>query len=343
MTEGRWVACGVHDLIDFGLKPGGELKIETTICDQIRQSHKAVVIDHVSKDAVFCNHPTPALYGFESYVSFPIILPNGDFFGTLCAIDPRPARVIPDPIEKGLPDMPTNAFFQYGVYEGIPRLLDLMDKHQVKLSSFMIGQAVDKAPDLAREIVMRGHEAAAHGRTWENSYLFDADAERARFPVAAPFVSPGLCIEYRPAADATSQRFCSGTQSTAAPKLFAALYRSSNRDVEVLRPVIFEGQIQGFAVVSIDMASLIEQSWHETGRLLVVVAVTLAVLCSLIYVAVDRMLRPTRIIVSGLEALSAKEFSTRLPKFDPAELSRSEVSSIHWPKRLSGRWPSGML
>jgi peptidoglycan/xylan/chitin deacetylase (PgdA/CDA1 family) len=53
--------------------------------------------------------------------------------------------VIPDPIEKGLPDLPTNAFFQYGVYEGVPRILDLMDKHQVKLSSFMIGQAVEGA------------------------------------------------------------------------------------------------------------------------------------------------------------------------------------------------------
>jgi peptidoglycan/xylan/chitin deacetylase (PgdA/CDA1 family) len=86
--------------------------------------------------------------------------------------------VIPDKIEKDLPDLPTNAFFQYGVYEGIPRLLDLFDKHDVKFSSFMIGQAVDKAPDLAREIVRRGHEAAAHGRTWENSYQLDPAAER---------------------------------------------------------------------------------------------------------------------------------------------------------------------
>src|SRR5260370_12978370 len=86
--------------------------------------------------------------------------------------------VIPDPIEKGLPDLPTNAFFQYGVYEGVPRILDLMDKHQIKLSSFMIGQAVEKAPDLAKEIVKRGHEAAAHGRTWENSYTLSPDAER---------------------------------------------------------------------------------------------------------------------------------------------------------------------
>src|ERR1700740_352847 len=33
--------------------------------------------------------------------------------------------VIPDPIEKGLPDLPTNAFFAYGHYQGIPRVLDL--------------------------------------------------------------------------------------------------------------------------------------------------------------------------------------------------------------------------
>jgi hypothetical protein len=46
--------------------------------------------------------------------------------------------VIPDPIEKGVPDLPTNAFFAYGHYEGIPRMLDLMDKHGIKLSSFMI-------------------------------------------------------------------------------------------------------------------------------------------------------------------------------------------------------------
>jgi peptidoglycan/xylan/chitin deacetylase (PgdA/CDA1 family) len=86
--------------------------------------------------------------------------------------------VIPDPIQQGLPDLPTNAFFQYGVYEGIPRILDLFDKHKIKMSSFMIGHAVDKAPDLAREIVKRGHEAAAHGRTWENSYALDPEAER---------------------------------------------------------------------------------------------------------------------------------------------------------------------
>jgi signal transduction histidine kinase len=91
VTEEHWVACSVLDNIDFGLKPGGELKVETTICHEIRQSRNAVVINHVSEDPAWCGHHTPAMYGFQSYISMPIVLADGTFFGTLCAIDPRPA------------------------------------------------------------------------------------------------------------------------------------------------------------------------------------------------------------------------------------------------------------
>lgn len=93
VTDERWVCCAVRDEINFGLVPGGELKLETTICHEIRQSRQAVVIDHVAQDETFCGHPTPAMYGFQSYISMPIMLADGTFFGTLCAIDPRPARL----------------------------------------------------------------------------------------------------------------------------------------------------------------------------------------------------------------------------------------------------------
>jgi signal transduction histidine kinase len=93
VTEDRWVACSVLDEIDFGLKPGGELKVETTICHEIRQSREPVIINNVAEDAAWCQHATPAMYGFQSYISMPIILADGSFFGTLCAIDPRPARL----------------------------------------------------------------------------------------------------------------------------------------------------------------------------------------------------------------------------------------------------------
>jgi signal transduction histidine kinase len=93
VTEDRWVACQVLDSIDFGLEPGGELSVKTTLCDQIRDTREAVVIEEVAKDERYASHHTPAIYGFQSYISMPIVLPDGTFFGTLCAIDPRPARL----------------------------------------------------------------------------------------------------------------------------------------------------------------------------------------------------------------------------------------------------------
>ncbi len=94
VTEDRWITCQVRDDIGFGLKPGDELQIKTTICNEIRDLGKAVIIDHVAEDPDFKDHHTPAMYGFQSYISVPILRKeNGSFFGTLCAIDPDPHNV----------------------------------------------------------------------------------------------------------------------------------------------------------------------------------------------------------------------------------------------------------
>ena len=93
VTEERWIACAVRDEIGFGLQPAGELDVKTTICDEIRASKQLVAIDHVAAEPRFCAHHTPAMYGFQSYISVPLCRPDGSFFGTLCAIDPQPAHV----------------------------------------------------------------------------------------------------------------------------------------------------------------------------------------------------------------------------------------------------------
>ncbi|MDG3002162.1 GAF domain-containing sensor histidine kinase [Paludisphaera mucosa] len=93
VTESRWIACAVRDEIAFGLQPGGELVVDTTICDEIRRSGELVVIEDADADERYDRHPTPKRYGFRSYISVPIVLPDGRFFGTLCAIDPRPAQL----------------------------------------------------------------------------------------------------------------------------------------------------------------------------------------------------------------------------------------------------------
>lgn len=91
VTDTHWIACAVLDHIRFGLLPGGELDLKTTICNEIRNHREPVVIDHVAMDPHYKAHHTPACYGFQSYISYPIMLPGGNFFGTLCAIDPNPA------------------------------------------------------------------------------------------------------------------------------------------------------------------------------------------------------------------------------------------------------------
>ena len=93
VTDARWIACAVRDEIAFGLEPGGELALETTICNEIRNSGRSVIFGQASLHPVFSTHQTPALYGFESYVSVPIARQDGTFFGTLCAIDPLPAKL----------------------------------------------------------------------------------------------------------------------------------------------------------------------------------------------------------------------------------------------------------
>lgn len=90
VTDEHWVACGVQDNLGFGLMPGGELALETTFCHRVRELSQNVIIDHVDKDEQYCKHPTPAQYGFQSYISVAIHLNDGSFFGTLCALDPEP-------------------------------------------------------------------------------------------------------------------------------------------------------------------------------------------------------------------------------------------------------------
>lgn len=93
VTETRWITCSVLDHVGFGLKPGDELPVESTLCNEIRDHRQIVVFDDAVADAKYCDHHTPRIYGLRGYISMPIILKNGSFWGTLCAIDANPANV----------------------------------------------------------------------------------------------------------------------------------------------------------------------------------------------------------------------------------------------------------
>jgi GAF domain-containing protein len=86
----RFVMLAVRDTIDFGLCAGESIGIDTTICREISQHRQMVVIEDVETDATYINHYAPKFYGFKSYISAPVILEDGSFFGTLCGLDATP-------------------------------------------------------------------------------------------------------------------------------------------------------------------------------------------------------------------------------------------------------------
>jgi sigma-B regulation protein RsbU (phosphoserine phosphatase) len=91
VTETAWTACAALDRMEFGLSAGDQLDVATTLCREVRSTGEPVVIEHASVEPEFCGHPTPTLYGFESYIAVPIFRANGDYFGNVCALDSRPA------------------------------------------------------------------------------------------------------------------------------------------------------------------------------------------------------------------------------------------------------------
>lgn len=93
VTQQTWTACAVRDNLGFGLNPGGELDLVSTLCFDSMNSFLPIIIDKASEDPVYQHHHTPKIYRFESYITIPVFRTDGGFFGTLCALDPNPANL----------------------------------------------------------------------------------------------------------------------------------------------------------------------------------------------------------------------------------------------------------
>ena len=97
VTEDAWITCAVLDKLEFGLKPGDELDVTTTLCEEVRDTGRSVIIDHVAESTQYAAHHTPRIYGFQSYFSIPVFRTDGRYFGTLCGLDPKPIK-LSDPV-----------------------------------------------------------------------------------------------------------------------------------------------------------------------------------------------------------------------------------------------------
>ena len=66
----------------------------------------------------------------------------------------------------------------------INRILDLLDKHEIKTTFFTPGWTVDTYPETCEEIISRGHELGAHGYMHEKLGELSTESERGVFEKA---------------------------------------------------------------------------------------------------------------------------------------------------------------
>lgn len=68
--------------------------------------------------------------------------------------------------------------YEYGSRVGAWRVLDLFQRHQLPLTIFAVGMAVERHPAIIRAMRDAGHEICSHGYRWINYQTVDEAAER---------------------------------------------------------------------------------------------------------------------------------------------------------------------
>ncbi len=84
-------------------------------------------------------------------------------------------------------NMPSPAMMargEFGAKVGVPRLLELYGKYDIKTTFFTPGHTIDTFPDICREVQAQGHEFGHHGYYHENPTKIDAATERRLIELA---------------------------------------------------------------------------------------------------------------------------------------------------------------
>lgn len=90
VTEQVWTVCAVQDDLQLGIEAGAPFPLRTNLAFELQSSRAPIVVEHASADPRYRTDANSKIYRIESYISVPIFLPNGRYFGSLCAFDPLP-------------------------------------------------------------------------------------------------------------------------------------------------------------------------------------------------------------------------------------------------------------
>ena len=82
------------------------------------------------------------------------------------------------PVPLGERDLANESFFEYGSRVGVWRILNILDEYDVKATFYCCAMALERNPEVGREIVRRGHEVFGHGYRWEEYFKMGREEER---------------------------------------------------------------------------------------------------------------------------------------------------------------------
>lgn len=68
--------------------------------------------------------------------------------------------------------------YRYGIVRGAPRVMRLLEKHGIRATFTACALALERAPELAQEIVRQGHEVTSHGWRWAHQFTMNEEQER---------------------------------------------------------------------------------------------------------------------------------------------------------------------
>lgn len=136
----------------------------------------------------------------------------------------------------------------------------------------------------------------------------------------------GVCVRFNSPNNDFTRSVCNGAQlpSRIRPNGFARMYRwGFNPGLEVVRQISFNGRDYGSIIVAPDAEMEIARAWEKFRDLLGLFALTVAVVCLLVYSTISRALRPAHRIVAALGLMEKGDLSVRLPPFELIEWQRT--------------------
>jgi len=195
----------------------------------------------------------------------------------------------------------------------------------------MTGGALLVLRDVGQQATSQNEEAAATVAKQLALQLtrIDAALDRAdRFPDWEVIVNyalhPGQCLQYLAQGSGKAYSNCQGMDMHAqvSPNWFVNAYTIFPGQSVVELPLRHKGDVKGTVIATMDASAIAGRAWLELSRLLGIGAVMILAMCLLVYVAIERSLRPTAEILSGLNRLAEGDLVHRLPRFKMKELDR---------------------